>query len=227
MPVTPVYGLPFEAEDDQPLHSLTGGSSNTEPILAEAVEDELVRIDGDLVDVQDQVAVGWRPIAAGIESGVLAFDIDATAGGTYPAGTFSMMRLYLRGSTDGDSYVTMRINDSVDSSHRRGWVTFRTDTGAVIDSGHGDASNARIADWSSVFSNACNVLIFNTSTSSHVSWEADSARIATTGEFHRRMLAHGARVDANNLVSSIRIATAVPAVNLLSCRWVLEGLRLP
>jgi hypothetical protein len=56
VPLTPIYGLPFEHEDDQPLHSLTGGSSGTEPILAEEVEDELARIEGDIADVESDLA---------------------------------------------------------------------------------------------------------------------------------------------------------------------------
>lgn len=51
MPLTPIYGLPFEQEGDQPLHSLTGGSSGTELILAEEVETQLARIDGDVTTV--------------------------------------------------------------------------------------------------------------------------------------------------------------------------------
>jgi hypothetical protein len=225
MPATPIYGLPFEHEDDQPGRTLTGEGGSL--VLAEQVEDELERIDNDVAGLQTEVAQGWRPIDAGVESGVTGFDIDATAGGIYPAGTFAMMRLYLRGSTDGDAYLALRVGDLVADSHRRGWVTFRTDTGAVVDSGQGDATNARVADWSSVFSNNCDVLIFNTGTSSHVSWEASSSRIASSGEFHRRMLAHGARIDGNVLVSTLRISTASPVVDILSCRWILEGLRLP
>jgi hypothetical protein len=227
LPLTPIYGLPMENATTQPAASLSGGSSGTEPILAEKVENQMVRIDDDIATLQTAVAHGWVPIDAGTESGVDTFDIDPTAGGLYPAGTFALMRLYLRGSTDGDSYVTLRVNDSVADSHRRGWVTFRTDTGAAVDSGHGDATNARIADWSSVFGNNCQVTIFNTDISSHVSWEADAGRIASSGEFHRRMFAHGSRKDGNVIVSSLTIGTAAPVADFTSCRWILEGLRLP
>lgn len=55
MPSTPIYGLPFEqTPTDEPGHSLHGGQAGTDPILAEAVEAELARIDA----AAQQVAFG-------------------------------------------------------------------------------------------------------------------------------------------------------------------------
>src|SRR5690606_39581333 len=99
MPQTPVYGLPFEAPGDIPGHTLDGGPVGDQPILAEAVESELSRVDTDIAglveDIEEDV-LGWTPIGAGEQSHVSAVVIDATAGGKYPPGTVSMMRRYLR-----------------------------------------------------------------------------------------------------------------------------------
>lgn len=67
MPVTPIYNLPFEdPTQDEPGHTLDGGSLGTEPILAVAVEAELARIDGDVSTVQAAQAANVLnpPIAA-------------------------------------------------------------------------------------------------------------------------------------------------------------------
>lgn len=55
MPQTPIYGLPFENPSDLPGHSVTGGPMGDQPILAEAVEDELARIDAQFIPPTMQV----------------------------------------------------------------------------------------------------------------------------------------------------------------------------
>lgn len=56
MPDTPIYALPFETNPtDAPGHSLHGGLVGTDPILAEAVETELARIDAAAAVVGDIV----------------------------------------------------------------------------------------------------------------------------------------------------------------------------
>lgn len=56
MPQTPVYGLPFESPGDLPGHTLDGGPVGDQPILAEAVEAELSRVDGAIQDASDALA---------------------------------------------------------------------------------------------------------------------------------------------------------------------------
>src|SRR5690606_9640413 len=111
MPLIPPYGLRVPETTDQP--DVVGDMLN----FGEDVSDELVRIDSDiagLVDDIEEAALGWTPIGAGEQSNVSAFVIDATAGGKYPPGTFSMMRLYLRGDMDGEAqWLSLNINDSL------------------------------------------------------------------------------------------------------------------
>ena len=53
VPVTPVYGLPYERWAGLSGRTLTGGPTGEDPILAEAVEAELQRVDGDVQDTND------------------------------------------------------------------------------------------------------------------------------------------------------------------------------
>lgn len=56
MPVTPVYSLPYELfPSDEPGITLHGGQAGNEAILAEAVEDELVRVDNNAVALENRV----------------------------------------------------------------------------------------------------------------------------------------------------------------------------
>jgi hypothetical protein len=61
-PTTPIYGLPYENDDSQPLSSISGGSSGTEAILAQAVEDELARIDDAVADAEGDLSSVHDPI---------------------------------------------------------------------------------------------------------------------------------------------------------------------
>src|SRR5690606_18584353 len=120
MPQTPVYGLPFEAPGDLPGRTLDG-AGGTSPILAEQVEDELARIDDDVVDLQDQIddinATGWQdltPAGGTTITGNTTFAI--------PSSDFDIIRIYLRGSLDAEGFIGLRVNnDNTANLHRRGW----------------------------------------------------------------------------------------------------------
>ena|SRR5690554_1196584 len=227
MPQTPVYGLPFEAPGDLPGHTLDGGPVGDQPILAEAVEAELSRIDGDVADLQAEVARGWTPIASGGEAAVSAFTVDVTAGGRYPAGTFSLLRLHLRGQMDSDAqWLSLNINNSLDAdTHRRGWLQFRASDGTVTDSGMGDATTWRIGYWSGqLVGNTCTVELFDTDIASFVSYKSTSEYQSGNASTFYRTECWG-RLNENRLVSSLRVGR-VGSSNISSCRWWLEGYRI-
>jgi hypothetical protein len=221
VPSTTVYDLPFEHEDDQPLHSLTGGSSGTEPILAEEVETELIRIDADVAAVQDAVAVGWRPIIAGTETG--NFTIDLTASGEFPAGTFDLIQVRFRGSLSEESYLQVRVNgDSTADLHRRAsWLISSVD-GSVIDPHSADGTTWRIAQWSTGVSNTGQIIIYNTDVSSILSCDASGFRASAGTTLRRRTEAHGFLTSAR-LLSSLTVFPVAGAVT--ACRWWAQGYR--
>src|SRR5690606_22028030 len=228
MPQTPVYGLPIEAPGDLPGHTLDGGPVGDQPILAEAVEAEASRVANDIAGLAEDIeeaAVGWTPIGAGEQSNVSAFVIDVTAGGKYPPGTFSLMRLYLRGEMDGDAqWVSLNINNSLtEDSHRTSWLRYNAQ-GSLEASGHEDRVTWRIAYWSgTLIANVAQVTLYATNTPSYVSYEATGTYIATGGSASNRSVTWG-RLNENRLVTSLRVGR-IGTADIATCRWWLEGWR--
>lgn len=196
--------------------------------LAEAVNDEIVRVDSDIQTVSDAAtaaALGWVPIGSGEEAATSAFVIDLTAGGAYPAGTFSLMRLYFRGDMDGSAqWLTLNINDSLTSeSHRSSWLAYDAD-GALDESGNGDLTTWRLAYWSGVLiGNAATATLYSTDVDSFVSYEGTGTYIASGSTASRRSFSWG-RLNENRLPSSLRVGR-VGTDNIANCRWWAEGWR--
>lgn len=232
MPQTPVYGLPFEAPGDLPGHTLDGGPAGAEPILAEAVEAELSRIDDDVADLQAEVARGWTPIDSGEETSPpdSVFIIDCTRGGQFPAGTFSAMRLRMRGHLDGSSsLITVRVNSDLTTDlYRQRW-TILDGTGSVRQSqGAVDSTVWRIGIWGSLTGNVLEALFINTDQPSFVGYHAWCTKHSGVEAENYEMTA-GGRLNQNRLVESLRIGTTnVPgwtSNNFVTVRWWLEGYR--
>src|SRR5690554_3660339 len=226
VPVTPVYGLPHERGVTLPGRTLTGGPTGEDPTLAEAVEAELQRDDGDVAGLRAEVARGAAPIASGGEAVVSVFTVDVTADGRYPAGTFSLMRLHLRGQMVSDAqWLSLNINNRLDAdTHRRGWLQFRASDGTVTDSGMGDATTWRIGYWSGqLVGNTCTVELFETGIASFVSFRSTAEYQSGASSTFYRTECWG-RLNENRLVSSLRVGR-VGSSNISSCRWWLEGWR--
>lgn len=229
MPSTTPYGFEYEQTTEaEPTRTLNGGSAGLSPILAEQVNDEIARVDQDIQDVSDAAAaaaLGWVPIGGGSIDAVSDWVIDATAGGTYPAGTFSMMRLHLRGSMDTSAqYLTVNINDSLTSgSHKRGYYDITSD-GVVTAGPEDDSVTWRVGFWgSALIGNTCTVELFETDISSFVSFRSESEQQSGASSTHRKMISWG-RLNENRLVSSIRVGR-VGSDNYGPTRWWLEGYR--
>lgn len=230
MPHTVPYGFEYEAPGEQPGRTLTGGPSGTEPILAVQVNDEIARVDSDIQDVADaaaEAALGWVPIGSGSVDAVTSFTIDVTAGGKYPAGTFSLVQLHLRGRLDTAAWLTMNVNnDHADNSHRRGWIRRIASDGSVDASGHGEASNARIGYWGSVFAaNLLTCTLYNTDLSSNIGWSSTSGQQSGAANTHRITETWG-QLTENRLLNTLWLGTAVPAdAEYGPTRWWLTGWR--
>jgi hypothetical protein len=71
MPVTPIYGLPFETPQSKPGITLTGDSDGSSPILAEAVESVLAVIEARITAIE---TTGYRRLTTlYYTAGVTAF----------------------------------------------------------------------------------------------------------------------------------------------------------
>src|SRR5690554_4979148 len=178
VPLTPVYGLPHERGASLPGRTLTGGPTGEDPVLAEAVEAELQRVDGDVQDVRQALDRGWIPIASGEETG--SFTIDLTAGGVYPAGTFSLVQIFYRGSLSEETWLQNRVNgDNTSNLHRRGWTVQATSSGNFVYNDASDGTAWRIARWSSGAANNAMVTIFETDRLSVLSMQATGVRVGS------------------------------------------------
>lgn len=242
MPNTPVYGFRFEDPDEQPGVSLTGGSSGTEDILAEQVETELIRIEGDLnTEVASLAAltsrvddlengdslIGWVPIGAGaVAPGSGPFSIDVTDSGRFPAGTFSAFRLRAFGDLDGVGSIRCRTNGAV-SDHLTGAFSISS-TGVIGD----NTFQSNVSQWFLGFWNLgdnCSVeaLIFNTDGIKNCSYTSTGVAQSTTNSLHKISHGFGGLLVAR-LISSLELRPFSSVSNLwgsFGLNWWLEGFR--
>lgn len=225
MPSTPTYGLPFEAPGDLPGHTLDGGTAGNQPILAEAVETELVRVEQAIADLRTEALRGWRPIADGAEESVGFFDIDLTAGGDFPAGTFGLVRIHLRGQlTVNGGNIWARVNNSGNSDHRWGMVVTQLSNGTVADSGRGDSNEWRLAEWSSSPSSTCTVTLYRTDGAPGIiSYQSQGGTYGGTSN-HLVSVAAG-RLMMSQTLSSLRIGGSIGGGQFDNVRWWAEGYR--
>ena len=223
MPQTPVYGLPFEAPGDLPGHTLDGGPVGDQPILAEAVEAELLRVDQSVADLRADALRGWRPIGSGAVTSVGFFDIDLTAGGTFPAGTFSLVQVHLVGklSIDGGN-IWARVNNNGNSDHRWGIVVTQLSNGATTDSGRADGNEWRIGEWSSSPRSTCDLRLYGTDvTPGIIAYQAEAS---TAGGTSNHLMSRAAgRLMASQNLSSLRIGGSIGGGQFDDCTWWAEG----
>lgn len=220
MPLTPVYGLPFEAPGDQPLHSLTGGSSGTEPILAEAVETELARIDSQLITLQSQIASLPQVIGQGVAT-------DTTNAGitiAVPPGQYSQLRLTLWGHTQDMTQVSMRINGDSTTMYQYGRITRRASDGGVVSTVHNASGTLfLLGEWSTSSANNAVIDLFGVDGDSFISHQSRVARMSETNTDHRITESWG-RITETRLLTHINIRTNNVGVGYSVLRWQLIGI---
>jgi hypothetical protein len=226
MPATPIYGLEYEAPAELPGRTLTGEDAS--PILAEAVEDELERIDAAIqvaADAAAEAALGWTPIGSGTHTGD-AFSIDVTAGGKWPAGTFGLMRLHMRGQLADTAWPTLGLNGIGDAgSHRRGYILRRASDGAVEEADFDDTTVWRIGNWASAITGSTlTCTLYGTDGLNLVSFDSFSSRQSGASATHIEGRFWG-RHNSTVLVSSLRVGTTSPVTTYDALQWWLEGYR--
>ena len=224
MPETPVYQLPYELEPSgiNPGHTLTGGPAGEDPILAEAVEDELERVDSSLSSLVSQVNAIIPAGLTTIDSG------EATANFTVsvPTGEFSMVRLWMTGHLDGTGRVFVRVNeDSTTDLHQRNWMLRTAATGALADSASGSAGTRfYAARWASQTNSGFGHVMDTWFGDAHITARCPmvsrSWRQGGSGSGAQKLEAWGNLSD-NRLLESIQVQAVDAAFT--SARWVLQG----
>lgn len=245
MPSTPIYGFPFEKTGDQPGHSVHGGQSGTDPILAEAVETELERVDSTASDLQAQVTalqaevdamkagelgIGWTLIAKGNHSGG-TFSIDVTDGGRFDPAEFSLIRLHARYDLDGgaESYVYCQVNgDSTAGLHRTGGIVWDADGNQDV-TFHQVAQSWRLAYGSTISTGNFTLQIFHTAVDPGLlNYQAYGTRQSDTSNVHRWTTAWGSLTAARTLSSLQMFAETTGgggSDQFTNIWWWLEGFR--
>src|SRR5690606_18898524 len=225
MPQTPTYGLPFEhPRDDLPGYTLDGGPAGDQPILAEAVETELARLDNQISALQAQIDAlksrGWQDITP---AGGVIIDENTTIQ-VPAAGTYDMIRVYARGSLNGTGFLSMRINaDNSTDLHRRIRVTFNPSDG-TIQASTSDAGSVWLAfPWSDTANCTAEALLMNTDIPSALSFQAFATNPRGTAA-ERRMSLSGGYLRFNRTLSSTTFVATNTTIN--SVRIWIEGHRV-
>lgn len=215
MPLTPVYGFSYEAMGDQPGHSLHGGSAGTEPILAEQVENELIRVDQDIEDAGNRyLGTGWHditPLGGQVITGETIFQI--------PPQEFDMIQINFRGNLDDEGIVNVRVNnDLTEDLHRRFRYTINAQ--GFTNQTASDGGVWLIADWGSGAGCTAWMRIYNTHLNSILAFEGGGTRVAS-GLNPRRITASMGSINANRILSSLRINATNANINTMRV-WI-EG----
>jgi hypothetical protein len=215
--------FPFEAPGDQPLHSLTGGSSGTEPILAEVLQTKWSALQTTIGDLADRLTVveaavaasRWRHITTGSQSGGAATPALAVPSG------FLMLRLAVWGDMDAAEDLMLRVNGDSGSNHIWG-LNIRAADGTTTSFSHSGAGTGawRIGRWATTESNNSLVNIFPGDGGQNPSYLATAHRVSTGVTGHQIQHGYG-KYLGDVVVSSLTILAN--STTFQDVRWVLEG----
>lgn len=223
---TSIYNFPEEVFGDAPGSSLYGGISGTGPKLAQAVEDELSRIESTIIagiETRLQAAeaavanLRWRHISSGTFAGTSTVL-------TVPAG-HQRLRLTLLGDLAAVGTVGVRINeDATAGRHRYGNAQINS-SGALVFPVFSEGTRWALAEWGTAESNSTVVDIFPTDASApgssdQPSFLATGYRNSSSAGAHRKQFAWGSYLN-NAVVSSLEITAGGIAFN--GGRYWLEG----
>src|SRR5690554_3478008 len=215
MPLIPPYGLRVPEKSDQP--DVAGDMLN----LGEDVRDELVRIDNDIAEIHTELGRGWVPIGFGEENS--NFTIDLTAGGKFPAGTFALIRVHMRGSLTVDGVrIQVRVNaDNTAGLHRHARWVWNSNDSSLADSSSFDGTAWPVAEWSTANVGLAEFTIFRTDATSQLDYVTQGYRGGGTGV--RRLFLAGGDLSTSRLLNSLQVFPVSGAV--ATCRWWAEGYR--
>jgi len=226
MPDTNVFDLPYENLGDEPGHSLHGGQFGTEDILAIEVERVLIAHAATDTSLESRIAAleagalikRWQLISQGTAVGP-AFTIPVEAG------VYSQLRLSLHGDLDGAGNVELRVNgDTTAALHRSGMLV--RDAAGVLDNNYfSDATQWRLAEWSTVEGNTAVCHMIQTDLTDFVSFLCTGSRISSSATSHQLSQSWGRLVTARQVSSlNVRPQQGAGTPGFASLSWWLEGL---
>lgn len=192
--------------------------------------DALMRFNGAVWEVVARPGVpvsGWTPVTAGVRgAGTGDFSVDVTDGGRFPVGTFSRLRLTMKGDLDAAGTIRIRVNDdSTAGLHRTGMVVMDAG-GTVGPTHHAEGTTWYLAEWATVSTNTATVEIFDTDGSNLLSYMGSGTRQSSSTTVHSISQAWGS-LTASRLMSTIHVRPFSSGANVFGdiMRWELEGYR--
>lgn len=217
--------IPVELPGSQPLESLTGGSSQTGPKLAEVVQDLIIAQRATISDLTDRTAAleaavavtRWRTITEGSQSGGTAVQLNVPAG-------FKMLRLHTWGDVaSGPEDILLRVNNDTGGSNHIWGLNIRAADGTTTSYSHSGAGTTawRIGRWSTVESNNSLVHVFPTDGSANPSYLASAHRDSTTAAGHQDQRGYGKYLG--DVVVSRLDLDILGSIEFATVNWVLEG----
>jgi hypothetical protein len=223
-PETPVYGFPYENVEGEPEpgSSLHGGTLGNHDILAQAVEDELIRIETDVAEAgAAYLQSGWHDITP--STGVL---IEGNTTFNVPIGKFNLVRVYCRGNLTEEGILLCRVNvDTTPGLHRYGRSTFRYSPGNSIRATADTNSGFAMAIWgppSSGF-NTATAILYRTNITARIGYQAWGNRVSPNTNLRARTTVDGDLAEAR-LLDAINIRTSSSLdEEINTCRVWIEG----
>lgn len=224
MPTTPVYGLPHERGVTLPGRTLTGGPTGDDPILAEAVEAELIALRGQLESLRQEVA----QMPQILDRGFITESTDNTGITiSLPTGPWAHLRLTLRGHCSALTQVACRVNGDSTNMYMGGRITRQASDGSVASTHYNDSGSMWLmGEWSTLSANNAAIEFFSSGPDLFVGMQARVARMSANNVNHRISDSWG-RITEHRTMTSINIRTNTVGEGYDYLHWQLVGVKAP
>lgn len=171
---------------------------------------------------------GWNHIASGEETS--NFTIDFTAGGLYPAGTFSMLEIRMEPFiSTGNDFVVGQVNSiSTANFHNRAWSgeDFATDGATASRNSANSGTRWALGYISQQQGGMVKCWIAGTDEASNLPMESRSRRGGLSGsESNREWMECWGTVESNTLIDHLDIFTT--SGNVSYAKWYATGYWIP
>jgi hypothetical protein len=155
------------------------------------------------------------------------FVIDLTAGGKYPANSFGVVKIFLRGQLNDEGWFGFRVNDdNAAGLHRNAFEAKRIQDNVIQSNGTNNLTVWRVAYWSTAFNNIAEATIHMPTIDSNPSFQSEGYR-AAGGETSRwRSEGHG-DLAFNRNPTSLTVMQSTAGASVQNMRWAAMGLMFP
>lgn len=195
--------------------------------LADSADTDVKSLEDRIAALESSTRYGWTFIDSGTQTG--EFDVDFTAAGKYPAGTFDILRLHFQPYlVSGNSWLIAQTNGVIDSTfYNRGWI------GWEFDGGTRNRFESNTSDrWALGYISAqdgCNVetTIYRANVASKLPMRSVSNRGGPSSfDLNREIMHCHGSVNTDTLINSMRLFVT-GTETLGTIHWHVEGFLTP